>query len=1007
MARFDSDEPRGISLPDKVLDQIRSKEEKGEYGKDERFASKRKLKGAPVSRKNKRKEERLLKKQKRSNKAAPSNLSSKTTSKSHNSGTPKNEEDSTAKLSVLKKKKNTVEDPLAELAALKRKKAKGHSDGKQTSKQKSSKKKSDDVRIVRESDLDSESFEQFDDEMLYDDGSDDEKDPMAALRALKEKKADKSEVRVIRESDLEDEFDDEELSEEFSEEEDPMAALAALKAKKNANSDVRVVRESDLEDDFDSDDMEDFSGEEEEGEESDPMGALKALKMKKAASQEEAESDVSEDELLSENDFDDDDGASNEELEEEEDPLAKLKALKEAKNKKIHSKQKVVEATFVDPVDNDMEFYAKKLGLSKGKKSKLEKTSEDDVIGGLLDGLDFDYLDEKSNDDLSDQDESDDYGTGSDEEPQQKENPFVAPTTENATRDSESTSGPSRYIPPALRRKLAMENAGVSEEVLALQRAIKGPINKMSEANVGSIVNEINGLFLNNPRQLVNENLTNLILESIIQQGRLLDTFVYLHATLVVAIYRLQGVDFGAYFIQTLIEKFEQFRGDSKKSKEALNISSLLSAIYAFQLVSSKLLYDIIRTLIENLSESNSEILLKIVRNSGNQMRTDDPSALKEIVLLITKKSASMPKESVNMRMQFLIETITSLKNNKMKTNNEDSHQLVIRLKKFLGTFTSNKFSDPIQVSLQDIKEIDTKGKWWLVGSAWKGREGLNEEALVNSEVMNDILDSAEPNWLDLAKAQRMNTDIRRAIFISIMSANDFVDAVTKLDKLALKKAQERDIPRILIHCAVVEPSWNPYYGVLAGKLCDSHSLRKTFQFMLWDLIKGFEGSNDDDSEDEELFYGFEEDQEDDDKLKKILNLGRLFGHLFAEGSLALHILRTVNFVTASSDNKLFMEVLFVTFLDQVGKKSQINAIGVGLGSKKSMSEQKFDDKVLIERILKAKEQPSLLKGIQHFIGKRLRNSDFITGRKQRKRVEWGINAMSDIIDEFVKEYSL
>lgn len=1004
MARFDPDEPRGVSLPDKVLDQIRSKEEKGDYGKDERFTTKRKVKGAPVSRKNKRKEERLLKKQKRSHQPEHSNSHQK----SHAYASRESKEDPSAKLSALKKKKTTQDDPLAALAALKQKKVKSTelNQEKEQSKSSLTKKEISDVRIVKESDLESEDFDEFDDDLLSEDGSGTEEDPMATLRALKEKKSNKLEVRVVRESDLDDEFDDEDFSEEFSEEEDPMAALAALKAKKNGNSEVRVVRESDLEDDFDSEDMSDFTGEEDKEEESDPIAALKALKTKKAEAKENVEASEEEEEFLSANDFDNYDGAYDEELEEEEDPMAKLKALKEAKNKKIESKEKVVEATFVDPVDNDMEFYAKKLGLSKGKKSKLEKTSEDDVIGGLLDGLDFDYLDQ-SNDDLSDQEESEDYGSDFEDEPQVKENPFVAPTSENTVKESESASEPSRYIPPALRRKLAMENAGVSEEVLALQKSIKGPINKLSEANVGSIVNEINGLFMNNPRQLVNENLTTLILDSIIQQGRLLDTFVYLHATLVVAIYRLQGVDFGAYFIQTLIEKFEIFRTDSLKSKEALNVSSLLSAIYAFLLVSSKLLYDLIRSLIENLSESNSEILLKIVRNSGNQMRTDDPSALKEIVLLITKKSASMPKESVNMRMQFLIETITSLKNNKMKTNNEDTHQLAIRLKKFLGTFTSNKFSDPIQVSLQDIKDIDTKGKWWLVGSAWKGHDGHNDEALVNNEVMNDILDSAEPNWLDLARAQRMNTDIRRAIFISIMSANDFIDAVTKLDKLALKRAQERDIPRILIHCAVVEPSWNPYYGVLAAKLCDSHSLRKTFQFMLWDLIKGFEGASGDDSEDDEAFYGFEEDQEDDDKLKKILNLGRLFGHLFAEGSLAMHILRTVNFVTASSDNKLFMEVLFVTFLDQIGKKSQVNAIGVGLiGSKKSMSEQKFDDKLLIEKILKAKEQPSLLKGIQHFIGKKLRNSDFITGRKQRKRIEWGINAMSDIIDEFVKDFS-
>lgn len=965
MARFDSEEPHGIRLPGQVLDQIRSKEESGDYN-DARFGTKRRKSQKPVSRKDKRKEERKLKKQKRLNHQEPHIIQKFETKQSKAPGKgPSNS-------------KAIKTDPLAALAALKAKK------NEQTS----------EVRTVKADELDDQFSDEFDD---FEDEDVDE-DPLEKLRALKAKKKGSLDVRIVKEDDLEDDLEDDfdledditvnsnddsnndfggfesEEEDEEQDEEDPMEALRKLKAGKKQSSELRVVKEDDLDDEMDLDEFDNLD--------------------------EEADEDlVEEDEDLDDFDEDDfDEQISDLEDEQEEDPLAKLRALKQAKNSKA-KKEKVIEATFVDPFENDLEFYAKQLGLKDGKKSKLGKTDEDDVVGGLLDGLDFDYLDgseEESEGDFG----SEDY---EDEPDHPKENPFVAPVTEG--KESDDTSG-SRYIPPALRRKLALEKSEVSAETLALQKSIKGPINKLSETNVGSIVNEINGLFLNNPRQSVTENLTSIILDSVIQQGRLLDTFVYLHAVLVAAIYRLQGVDFGAYFVQTLIEKYEKLKVEPSKMKETINIISLLSSVYAFQLVSSKLLYDIIKALIDDLSESTAELLLKIIRNSGNQMRSDDPTALKEIVLQVTKKSASMNQNAVSTRMQFLVETIGSLKNNKLKDVNESTHQLTIRLRKFLGTFVSGKAIDPLQVSLDDIHNVETKGKWWLVGSAWKGEDGAAKTELVNTDVMNDILDSADVNWIELARAQRMNTDIRRAIFISIMSANDYIDAVTKLDKLALRKSQEREIPRIVIHCAVVEPAWNPYYGILAAKLCDSHSYRKTFQFMLWDLIKGFEGSSGDDSDEEEdVFSGFDDNQDEDDKLKKILNLGRFYGYLFAEGSLALHVLRTVNFVAASADNKLFMEVLFVTFLDQIGKKSQVNAIGVGLVGKKKMSEQKFDDRTLIERLLKAKEQPALLKGIQHFINKRLRTSDFITGRKQRKRIEWGIGAMGDIIDEFVKEY--
>lgn len=961
MARFDSQESHGIRFPGQILDQIRSKEESGEY-KDARFGGNRRKKShKPVSRKDKRKEERRLKKQKRLNHHEPEQHQQVDRRQNTGSGNGN------------KNPKTLAEDPLAALAALKAKKNKKPSE-----------------RKVKEVVLsESEDFGDFDDEDL---DEQDNEDPMEQLRALKAKRKGSLDVRIVKEDDFEDEELSEDLDEEMSEdfegfdeesgdddeekEEDPMEALRKLKAGKTQNSEMRVVKEDALEDELDLEDLEGLD------EDDDDL---------RYDDEDEYNEEVDQDDFDEE--FDD--------FEEEEDPLAKLKALKEAKNGKNPKKEKVIEASFVDPFENDMEFYAKKLGLKDGKKSKLAKADDDDSIGGLLDGLDFDYLDGPEAE--SEEEGTEEFEDEEDESDHPKENPFVAPTVESSEPDEGSGS---RYIPPALRRKLALEKSEVSAEVLALQKSIKGPINKLSETNVGSIVNEINGLFLNNPRQLVTENLTSIILESVIQQGRLLDTFVYLHAVLVAAIYRLQGVDFGAYFVQTLIERYEKLKVDPLKMKESINIISSLSSVYAFQLVSSRLLYDIIKVLIDELSESNAELLLKIIRTSGNQMRSDDPTALKEIVLQVTKKSASMSLSAVSTRMQFLIETIASLKNNKLKDVNESTHQLTIRLKKFLGNFASSKAVDPLQVSLDDIHNIDTKGKWWLVGSAWKGDDGAVKSELVNSEVMNDILDSADVNWIELARAQRMNTDIRRAIFISIMSANDYIDAVTKLDKLALRKSQEREIPRIVIHCAVVEPAWNPYYGILAAKLCDSHSYRKTFQFMLWDLIKGFEGASGNDSDEEEdVFSGFDDSRDEDDKLKKILNLGRFFGYLFAEGSLALHMLRTVNFVTASADNKLFMEILFVTFLDQIGKKSQVNAIGVGLVGKKKMSEQKFDDKTLIERLLKAKEQPVLLKGIQHFIDKRLRSSDFITGRKQRKRIEWGIGAMGDIIDEFVKEY--
>lgn len=1061
----DREEPHNIRLPESILDQIDDK--KYENDERFAVPNTKKRKEKSITRKEKRTQERQLKKQKKSKQAENNSKQKKNggttsvpNSKNLKSILKTGKSDPLAELAASKAKKNKTngvrvvkaedleedddlsdmnededdEDPLAKLMALKKNKKSGS-----------------DIRIVREDDLDEDEDELEFDLDEADEEEDETDDPMAKLMALKKNKKSKpSEIRIVKEDDLDDdedlEFDLDEENEDEDETEDPLAKLKALKEnKKSKPSEIRVVKQDELsDDDFDVDSNEELDNDDFEGfedEESEPEIPSKPKKTKKSKEPTKSKRILSlhEQELLKRDeddiayyakklglksgsksklsktdefdeigglldgldfDLDNESGLESDEAEIEEPKKEKKEKKKKTDKNDKKSEPRIIsnhDQELLDRDQQEIEFYAKKLGLKNGAKSKLSKIDDDDEIGGLLDGLDLEFsdgddVDEEENDgesEVSDFDDDSELGDESEEEEVKvKENPFVAPV-------ADSSEG--KYIPPALRRKMALENNEVSAEVLQLRKEIKGPLNKLSEANIATIVNDINGLFLKNPRQVVNEELTSIVLDSIVQQGRLLDTFVYLHATLIVAIHRLQGFEFGAYFIQTLVEKFEIAYKDESDSKKATNIISLLSSVYLFQLISSKLIYDIVKNFVKDLNEKNADLLLRLIRSSGNQMRTDDPNALKDIVLEINASLANIPLSEINTRTQFLIETISSLKNNKLKISNEANHQLSIRLKKFLGGINNNKFNDPIQVSLADIRDVETRGKWWLVGSAWKGHGAEQQGSDVNEIAMNDILDQADPNWMELARSQRMNTDIRRAIFVSIMSAQDYIDAVTKLDKLALKRSQEREIPRVLVQCAGVEPAWNPYYGILAKKLCDQHSYRKTFQFMLWDLIKEFEGTNDE----EDDFLGFDtSDINGDQLLKRTLNLGRFYGFLISEGCLPIHILKTVNFLTANNDTVLFIEVLFVTLLDKIGKKSQVRHVGLSHGSK----ELKFEDKLLIELIMKAKDQTTLLRGIQYFLLEKIRSSSIIDGNKQRKRVEWGIDAFTDIIDELLKD---
>lgn len=111
----------------------------------------------------------------------------------------------------------------------------------------------------------------------------------------------------------------------------------------------------------------------------------------------------------------------------------------------------------------------------------------------------------------------------------------------------------------------------------------------------------------------------------------------------------------------------------------------------------------------------------------------------------------------------------------------------------------------------------DENGKWWIIGSGWSDLSNVNSK--VNMKENNKFNFGAK--ILRLARKQRMNTDIRKNIFCILVTAEDYLDAFEKLHHLGLKDQQEEEIIHVLIHCCLQENKFNPYYAVLAQKLCE------------------------------------------------------------------------------------------------------------------------------------------------------------------------------------------
>lgn len=630
------------------------------------------------------------------------------------------------------------------------------------------------------------------------------------------------------------------------------------------------------------------------------------------------------------------------------------------------------------------EWLAAKRRKAMPKPQGESDEESDDGMDGLEDDSDErgDDPEDDEEEDGSEGDFDDDDLEGledSDDEEEEKpvrvrENPYVAPVA--------ATAPVQKYVPPARRQEASSD----AELLSRIRRQTQGLINRLTESNLVAILGDVEKLYREHPRQHVTSIVVELLLVQICEPTSLPDTLLILNAGFSTALYKVVGPDFGAQLVQQAVERFKDYYAQvpedlsQNATKHTSNLITFLAEVYNFQLIGCNLIFDYIRFLLNDLSELNAELLLRIVRMAGQNLRQDDPLALKDIVALIRPAVKKVGEANLSVRTKFMIDSINDLKNNKVKTGANASaviHDHTIRMKKLLGSLNARKLkaTEPLRIGLKDIEESDKRGKWWLVGASWAGRdekaEGKQRKSMgaadgdsdseAESIALSSDDDEALPDLAALAREQNMNTDVRRSIFIAVMSANDYEDAYARVTKLRLNKHRQKEIAYVVMQCACVEQQYNPYYSLVARRLCSDGRIRFAFQDSLWKFFRRLGEST----------FGEDADEEDEEDesvdVRRVFSLSKMFGFLVANGAVGLSVLKCLSLFDLQPKTRDFVEVMLITVFQEV--EAAKNDVG---------------------RIFQAvADMPGLSKGLQYFLRK-VRKSDLVVKGKEKKLVRRG-----------------
>ncbi|XP_065917507.1 nucleolar MIF4G domain-containing protein 1-like isoform X2 [Dysidea avara] len=416
------------------------------------------------------------------------------------------------------------------------------------------------------------------------------------------------------------------------------------------------------------------------------------------------------------------------------------------------------------------------------------------------------------------------------------------------------------YRPPQLQPK---------GDNLKLKKSINGIINRLSTSNMSYAVGQMEKLFQSYSRNDVSTTFTDVILEACLLPSVLPDKFGLDYMMLVAIMHSRIGIEVGAHFLQTLVKKFDELHKSisTQLNKCCYNSVLLIGYLYNYLVVDTLLVYDIIKVLLESFTEGDVEILLMILKNCGMQIRRDNASSLKDIIQQIQLKSSGYSGSS---RMHFMLDIITSLRtNNPQKIPGYDPDKIENMRKLLRAQIKGGLGDNQLKISLQDLLNAEHQGRWWIVGSSWSTKD-------TNSHEIKPVPTSGHHSQLmELARKQRMNTDVRKSVFCIIMSSEDYIDAFEKLLKLGLKDTQQRELVHVTLHCCLQEKSYNPYYAFLGQRLCEyNRSHQVTFQYAVWDKFKELQSLSS----------------------TCLENLWRFCSHLIANKAFSLSILRVVQF---------------------------------------------------------------------------------------------------------------
>ncbi|KAK4053042.1 pre-mRNA-splicing factor cwc22 [Microbotryomycetes sp. JL201] len=497
-----------------------------------------------------------------------------------------------------------------------------------------------------------------------------------------------------------------------------------------------------------------------------------------------------------------------------------------------------------------------------------------------------------------------------------------------------STKAGGAYIPPhRLRAMLEDEEtqdpAGQEYQRLsweALRKSLNGLINKVNVSNIKLIVPEASyahdraypcqptSLHRLTPApfflQLFGENLIRgrgLFVRSIMRAQASSLSFTPVFASLV-AIINTKLPQVGELLLHRLVHQFR--RSYKRNDKPTMTATTTFIAQLVNQQVAHELLaLQILVLLLERPTDDSVEIAVSFMREVGAFLAENSPKAN---IGVFDRFRSILNESGIDKRVQYMVEVLFQVRKDKFKDHpiipegldlveEEDAitHKLSlddeVQVQEMLNVF---KFDPDYLANEAKYKEI----KQEILGDSEEEDEESGSEGDTEEDSDEDVDDGIKADGtVDVHDQTGANVvNLRRTIYLTIMSALDFEEAVHKLLKIRLAPGQENEMCNMIIECCSQERTFSKFYGLMGERFCKLNQVwASCFEqcfVQYYDTIHRYETN-------------------------RLRNIARFFGHLLMTDAISWTVLETVkmNEDDTTSSSRIFVKIMFQETTEGMG----------------------------------------------------------------------------------------